>query len=448
MRLLHPQADESARRLTRRGAVRAFAAGAAPALAVACAVPGRSGGEAGRPEAPGVPRGTISFGTWAGGADKELFETMLQKFMQANPTITVEYVPADGGTDVFLEKLTTLIAGGAPPDTINTYYPWVAQFVANNILLDQSAPIARDKYDLRDFFSGPLEAFKHGGKVYALPHYAGPSVVYANKTLLDREGIAVPAGWDWDEFADISRRVTKREATPAQFAIASVNLSLNFYNAMLWEFGGDAWNPDLTESLVTQPGSLEALQYTADLYLKHRVVPTAAESQGQGDLWDAGRLAFVLNTCRCNVPNYMKITTFELTMAPLPRGKLGRITRDGPNAIGILQGSKNLDAAWHFTKWFVSADGQREFLLTRRSVPTRASIANSSAWRDALLPWESVDIYAEAMRLVRPMVYPLHWNDINKVFRDAATAVVRGEKSPKQAMEEAKPAMDTLLRQP
>ncbi len=432
--------------MTRRGVMASLAACAAPVLLAACAPQGRPGGEESRREA-GTPKGTISFGTWAAGADRELFEGMLKKYTEATPTVTVEYVPADGGTSVFLEKLTTLIAAGSPPDTINTYYPWVAQFVTNNILLDQSALIARDKYDLNDFFSGPLDAFKYGGKVYALPHYAGPSVVYVNKTLLDREGIKVPADWDWDEFTEISRRLTKRETTPTQFALSSVNLNLNFFNAILWEFGGDAWNKDLTESLVTLPGSLDALQYTADLYLKHRVIPAAEESRGQGDMWMAGRVAFRLNACRCDVPNWVNIKDFELSMAPLPKGRMGRITRDGPNAIGIIQGTKNLEAAWHFTKWFVSVEGQREFLMTRRSVPTRASIANSPAWREALLPWEKIEVYEESMKRVRPMAYPIRWNEINKVFTDAANEVIRGQKSPKQAMEEAKPAMDALLRE-
>jgi ABC-type glycerol-3-phosphate transport system substrate-binding protein len=157
----------AAYRMTRRSVAAALAACTASMLA-ACTAQSRSGGDESRREA-GVPRGTISFGTWAAGADRELFESMLQKYMQATPTVTVEYIPADGGTSVFLEKLTTLIAAGTPPDTINTYYPWVAQFVTNNILLEQSSLIARDKYDLSDFFSGPLDAFKSSTAEKCMP---------------------------------------------------------------------------------------------------------------------------------------------------------------------------------------------------------------------------------------------------------------------------------------
>ncbi len=159
----------------------------------------------------------------------------------------------------------------------------------------------------------------------------------------------------------------------------------------------------------------------------------------------SGRIAFVVNTCRCNVPNYVDIKDFELGTAPLPKGTAGRITRDGPNAIGIVKSSKNLDTAWDFTKWFVSQEGQESFLMTRRSVPTRKSIAESPVWRKALLPWERMEHYTEAMRLVRPMRYPVEWEEISKVWNTEAGAVLRGEKSAREAADTVKPVIDSLL---
>src|SRR5205807_599113 len=131
----------------------------------------------------------------------------------------------------------------------------------------------------------------------------------------------------------------------------------------------------MTTSKINSPGTVAALQYVQDAYLKHEVIPTSAESSGQGDMFKAGRLLLSVNDCRCSVPDLATIKDFELTTAPLPKGTAGRITRDGPNALAMLSTTKNPETSWDFTKWWASDEGQALFLMTHRSVPTRKSIA-------------------------------------------------------------------------
>ncbi|MEG2751880.1 MAG: extracellular solute-binding protein, partial [Anaerorhabdus sp.] len=47
-------------------------------------------------------------------------------------------------------------------------------------------------------------------KQYALPYESVPTLMYVNKTLLEKEGILVPSNtWTWEDFYNISKQVTK-----------------------------------------------------------------------------------------------------------------------------------------------------------------------------------------------------------------------------------------------
>jgi ABC-type glycerol-3-phosphate transport system substrate-binding protein len=80
------------------------------------------------------------------------------------PGITVEIVP--GGDD--LDKIRAGIAAGTPMDLVSlkTEYP---AFAKQGALVALDSLIARDRYDLKDFFSAPLGAWRWRNKLWAMP---------------------------------------------------------------------------------------------------------------------------------------------------------------------------------------------------------------------------------------------------------------------------------------
>ena len=82
-------------------------------------------------------------------------------------------------------------------------------------------------FDPGAFYKNAYEYGRYGGMQYALPFECAPKMMFVNKTILDRENIAMPAkDWTWDDFYEICSRVTKdREGTGIIDQFGAVNYS-------------------------------------------------------------------------------------------------------------------------------------------------------------------------------------------------------------------------------
>ena len=60
------------------------------------------------------------------------------------------------------------------------------------------------------FYSSVYKAGQYEGSQYALPMECNPTLMFVNKTLLQKEGIKVPDNdWTWDDFYDICKTIVK-----------------------------------------------------------------------------------------------------------------------------------------------------------------------------------------------------------------------------------------------
>lgn len=392
----------------------------------------------------------LLFGTWTDNdQDKLLFQGMLNNFNKLHPQTQFGYLPVPGGTGKFLEKLSTLLAGGTPPDAFNMYYPWVVNLGDQGVFQTLDPYISTAKVDMTDFYPNALNAFKYKGKQIGMPFYAGPSVCYLNKTAFDKAGVPLPANdWTWDDLVSTAQKLTRAGGGSAHFGLAPISTGLNFFNAFIWENGGNEFSDDLSTSRLAEAPSVAAFQYALDLITKQHVAPTPAEMKGKvtSDMFHSGEVAMIINACRCGVPLYATWTDVQLSSVAIPKGKAGQISRDGPNAISVSSASKQLDVAWQLADYFASPEGQTAFLATHRSVPTRQSFLNSAAFKNSLLPWESIDVYKLGMQTVKAGQYPKNWVQINKAVQTAVNSARDGKASVSSALQSANTQVNSLLK--
>lgn len=285
----------------------------------------------------------LVFGSWIDNEqDRILFQGMIDGFNKLHPDMAFGFEPVAGGTSAFLEKLSTLLAGGTPPDAFNMYYPWVVNLGDQNVFEPLDPSISADKVDMTDFYPNALNAFKYQGKQIGMPFYAGPSVCYLNKTQFDKAGVPLPTNdWTWDDMVSTAQKLTQAGG-PGHFGVAAISTGLNFFNAFIWENGGDEFSADLTSSRLTENTAVGAFQNAVDLINKQHVAPTPTEMKGKNtsDMFHTGEIAMIVNTCRCGVPLYATYTDVQLSSVAIPKGTAGQISRDGPNAISVSAASK------------------------------------------------------------------------------------------------------------
>ncbi|MEF3304006.1 extracellular solute-binding protein [Paenibacillus sp. GYB003] len=194
-----------------------IAIGAAGLLLVLAACSGAGAPDAGKGagEAPAQPEKkepiTLYFYNVGSNFNAEgYFEEKFGKAIKEKfPHITPVLIPTTSGA------LDKLIASNQPIDVIfgSVGLAYNSVFL-NNTQYDIEPLVKKYKTDLSRFEPQTLEMIRQmsGGKLYALPFDNQAAVIYYNKTLFDKFGVAYPKdGITWDELYNLSVKLTRNE---------------------------------------------------------------------------------------------------------------------------------------------------------------------------------------------------------------------------------------------
>ena len=150
----------------------------------------------------------ITMSGWALNMTPE-FEALVDAFQQSHPNITVnlhEYSADDYDT-----QLTTDLSGDGGPDVITMkaigkYYGYATSGKLRE-LGDIAQTYANDP-------NISLGVYDLDGKYYSLPYRQDSWVIYYNKDMFEKTGVAAPDGtWTWDDFIGTAQQL--KEKLPA-----------------------------------------------------------------------------------------------------------------------------------------------------------------------------------------------------------------------------------------
>jgi multiple sugar transport system substrate-binding protein len=265
------------------GVTAAAATAAAPVLA-AC---GGSGGETGtsgqitlkvmgfevNPEEKGSP------------LDKA-YKKFLADFQAKHKNITIDSIPTPPEFDT---KIIVDLASGTAPDLWSQDASSLAPLIDRKLLLDMRRCTEKlPSLDTKRFFPAVLDIHeRQDGSIYGLPNDFTPMVVYYNTDLVDKAALTAPAaGWTWDDQLELAKQLTKdgKGRTAADAGFDGSDVTQWGYRAgqyayqwvyRTWQNGGDVLAPDRSTATgyLDSAATLEALQWYADLVLKHKVSP-------------------------------------------------------------------------------------------------------------------------------------------------------------------------------
>jgi multiple sugar transport system substrate-binding protein len=152
-----------------------------------------------------VPTGpvTLTLAGWSLSTTPE-FKTLADGFHAANPNVTVELKEYDAGTNYDTQMIADLAAHSAPDIYIQKNLKNFYTYQNGGQLLDVS-DVAKGLGDK----VGGLSDYQIDGKTYAVPYRQDSWVLFYNKALFDKAGVAYPDGsWTWDKYVSISKQLT------------------------------------------------------------------------------------------------------------------------------------------------------------------------------------------------------------------------------------------------
>lgn len=316
----------------------------------------------------------ISFWHAMSGDLEKTLENLTDKFMEANPNITVTLQNQSSYNDL-QQKMTATLASPKDLPTLTQAYPhWMINAMQDELLVDlkpyiENETIGSENYN--DMLEGFKTASEIDGKIYGMPFNKSTEVIWYNKTLFDELGLEVPT--TFEEFAQVAKTITEKKGIVG----AGFDDLNNFYTTYLKNKGVD-FN---SETDVTSAESVEAANYYldgikegyfriagTDMYLSG---PFAAEQLGMYVGSNAGE-SFVKQGVDGK---------FEIGVAPYPAES---VMQQGTDLYMFSNATaEQRTAAFEFLKFLTSTENQITWGVETGYIPATHAAISSDEYKNS-----------------------------------------------------------------
>ncbi len=149
-------------------------------------------------------------------------------------------------------------------------------------LLDLQPLVDADPaFSLQDVYF--VDAFRYQDALWGLPVCAEPRVVFFNRALFDRAGVAYPEpGWTTDDLVNKAIALTSTDPALEQYGLAFLNGQTADLPVFLALQGVELWDVD-GYPRFDAPDVVTAVQWFADLALRHHVLPVLSANLSEAD---------------------------------------------------------------------------------------------------------------------------------------------------------------------
>ena len=328
---------------------------------------------------------TIRIGVYAGsywrtpnGDCYQILDNAIRRFESAHERVKVEYVSGIT-TDSYSEWLSEQILKGTEPDL---YFVLPEDF---NLLVTCGALAKLDAFmdadpdfDASLYYEPSLQSGTFEGRQYALPHESVPTIMFVNKTLLERNGISMPANdWTWNDFYDICRRVTNVEAR--QFGAYDYT-----WLHALYSNGTSLFSEDGTACYLSDEKIRSAIQFVQSLRdLNGGYQVTARDF----DLGNVAFRPFLFSEYRAYQPypwRVKKYSSFQWDCVSMPAGPHGgNVSELHTMLLGISARTRQRALAWELCKLLsLDEDVQKELYAYSCGISPLRAVATAAQFRD------------------------------------------------------------------
>lgn len=302
------------------------------------------------------------------------------------------------------------------------------------------------------------------GNFYALPvNQDAMGLVYRKDLLEDpkemasfqtRYGYELAAPQTYEQLRDIAEFFTRPEQNLygiATFGSRDYDAVTSAFNNVLWSFGGDLWNSKTgkAEGVINSPASLAALQYYKKLF---DYSPPGATHWFYDEVNDAivhGKVAMAINwfyffAAYSDPVRNPFADKMSFALLPGKKGADGQFLRYdsvGGQGISISKYSRNVEEAWEFLEWFMSAGIQWKWV--RAGAQTgRVDILRSPDYKKAT---RYNSLFPIAMSAVKDYCHMVEYPKLLEIYQKYIHEAITGAISPKEALDQIAKEHQTIL---
>ncbi|MFC5996448.1 ABC transporter substrate-binding protein [Pseudonocardia hispaniensis] len=382
-------------------------------------------------------------------------EILKKEFEQrTGATVNVTLVPYDQ-----LQQKATLDvqSGAAEFDVFDSWYVSVGALAEGGIIDPLDDLLGDTNVDTGDFIPSIYDAYSlYQGKRYGLPFDGDTQVLFYNREILDRNGVAPPA--TWDQYAAAVKKITQAESGRGVYGAALMAQKApiilgSTYANRLAGFGGTFLNADGSAALDSAAalGAAQAL-----LEVVPHALPTPAETAFDQALaaFLGGQVAFMEFWTDLGVfaedPSKSKIQG-KWGVVTLPTG--GSATKsvaalDAGFCLNVSSAAPNKELAQQFVTFATSRETNLRLITTTGSGidPNRRSTLSAAEYRTFAPQVQAV----ATASLDGALVWPTSPQSpvLMQSLSDALAAMIAGNSTPESALRSTQTEWERIIGRP
>ncbi len=384
---------------------------------------------------PAASNEKVTLTVWDYYGEATPVKPLIEGFQKENPNITIAYEALDW--DTTLEKLNVVRTGGTPPDVVTTDMTWLPKFAALGAFTDLKT-LSGEKLNGvawdQTYTAGALESITFNDQYVAALYDFDVYALYYRADLFEQKGLKVPT--TWAELADVSQKLVEGDKYKYQW------LPETFHGSQwIYENGGSLLSADNKTVVFNSPEAIEAIQAYADMLKNDSAIYWGADQGERIQGIKDGRIA-MFSDGPYNM-GIMKSAAPEMAgqwrVALHPYNKQTGSYLGGTGLVIPAQ-SKHKEAAWKFIEYAMRVENQIGVYTYAGAAPALTAALQSDKVNVAD-PYfggqKPFEVFLEAMKTAKHFPYVRQWSDIDVAFSTAMEQIGLGQKSVKDALDEA-----------
>lgn len=371
--------------------------------------------------------------------DYDVVKALTKDFMAENPDIKVTFdaMPFDAMRD---KILTSSLAPSASYDVIIIDNPWAEEFSNAGYLAPLDDMIAAtDGYNYGDFIPALAKIGVVNGKTYGVPYYNYALGLIIRQDIFDKKGLSVPT--TIQDYIATVKGLTGDGFYGAAMQPQKGYKIMEEWKNWLYANGGELFDAD-GNIIINNAAAVKALEQYIDTY--NTAAPPNSLNWGFDEALRAvssGKAATMLSY-NWMLPALNKKGGMsgdlagKFTLQQVPGGKAVL----GLWSWSITANTDQKEAAWKYISWITSpAVAKRRAIMG--GAPVRTSVlTDPEVWKNGF----GKDYYTTLQRILEnaaPLATGDHAEELIDIVGTELSAAVAGQKTPKQALDDAATAV-------
>lgn len=386
---------------------------------------------------PESERKVVTF--WQFWTDPVVKPTLLQlirEFENENPDIKVEITDLTWSEGH--QKIVVAFGSGNPPDVLELGSDWVPEFFHRNVLWEVTKEASEISQDYLMW-----EPVKLGDKYFGFPWFLDTRVIFFNKDLMKRAGLAPESPpKSWPEFLNACRRVNDLAENVYGFGANSAERHRLYkkFLPFLWSNRGKVLSDDGESSLLSSPEALEALEF----YLKLVEVGKLDTQRNLDEAFMRGDIGFIFSGgwLLREMPKVAPNLNYGVTFIPSPGGAGPGVSFAGGEYLVISNESEHKEEALKLIEFLVKSDNA---LLLCKSIGSgfpAAKVAEEELYHRGD---PHLKVFYEQLRNSRPSPVHAKWVYIEEIIEKTVEQAMYGKKAPRQALKRAQKEIEEIV---